>query len=45
MMIDASESKIFERPGSERGDKTIARRVDIDLATRDLLEQILKLFV
>ena len=45
MMIDASESEIFERPRSQRFDETLTRRHDVDVAARDLLEQILELFV
>ena len=44
-MIDASEPKIFERPGAERFEQAVARDRGIDLAFRHLIEQILKLFV
>ncbi|HKB11497.1 MAG TPA: hypothetical protein VKD69_12630 [Vicinamibacterales bacterium] len=45
MMIDASKSQIFERPGTERGDQLIARLGRSHVAARDLFEQILQLFV
>ena len=44
-MIDASKSQIFERPGAERVDQALARNSRLDLAARDLIEQILQLFV
>ena len=44
-MVDARESQILERPGPKGIGQPVAGGRRIDLATRHLLEQILKLFV
>ena len=44
-MIDASESQILERPGAKRVEQPFARIGRLDFSTRDLIEQILQLFV
>ena len=44
-MIDASESQIFVRLRTQRVDKTLASRRGIEIAARDLFEEILELFV
>ena len=45
MVIDACEAQILERPGPKGISEPLPGGRGIDLATRHLIEQILKLFV
>ena len=45
MVIDASETKVFKRAGTQRLDETVARGGHIDLAASHLFEEILQMFV
>ena len=45
VMIDAREPEVFERPRAERIHEPLSRRLDVQLAARDLVEEIPELFV
>ena len=45
MVIDPGEAQILERAGPKRLDQLIARRVGVELAARDLPQEILEPFV
>ena len=45
MVIDPSEPQIFEWSCAHYVDELLPRRIDTELAARDLLEQIVELFV
>jgi hypothetical protein len=45
MMIDASEPQILEWLGAHGSENLLARRLGLELAPCDLLEQNLELFV
>ena len=44
-MIDAGEAKVLEGAGAKSLNEAVARRLDVELATRDCLEELLQLLV
>jgi hypothetical protein len=44
-MVDARKAEVFEGLRPEGSNQLTVRGADVDLTTRDLLEQILELFV